>query len=1069
MISGELFIYFWTVDVKEDMTLIRIYGITEDNKNVCLIVNNFTPYIYIELPENIDWSETNIQMLGNKIDQEMGDDKPIKKVFVMKERLYKLKLDENGKRQKFPYLLCSFLKKKDIHTLNYILKVKGMNVYGIEKRLKLRVHEVDANEMLQIVCCRDIPTVGWIKFKGEQIHKDFQETICDYEYKVSWKKLFKYDCEKLVKPKIMGFDIEVNSSNPNSMPKPERPNDKIFQISCVMSRPGDRQEDYVVYLLSLGQPNQQIVGENVIIRCYNSEHDLLEGFSELIREENPNIISGYNILGFDIPYMIKRSELLLSVDYKKQGFHKYNDAVQKNIKWSSSAYGTQEFEFLDAEGRVFVDLLPLVRRDYKMDNYKLKTISTYFLGQTKDPLSVKGIFKCYKIGMNKNNKGLYTKEAKKAMGIVGKYCCQDSVLVNRLMEHLQTWIGLVEMAKICNVQIFTLYTQGQQIKVYSQIYRYCTYNNMVVEKDVFEVKEDERYIGAQVFNPIPGNYNIVIPFDFASLYPSVIIAYNIDYSTWVTDEEIPDSMCNVMEWEDHNYCCHDPKIIRKNNLTRYIDKEEEKIRRLREKRNKTIDKLKKKELMNDINILIQDLKPYKQEKSDIIKKKPKHIICAKRKYRFSKEPKGVVPTLLQNLLDARANTRQNGIKINKRRIDELKQVYKEKQTSEIKDEIKRLADLNTVLNKRQLAYKVSANSMYGAMGVRKGYLPFMPGAMCVTYMGRINIEKVAQTIPSKYGGQLIYGDTDSNYIHFPHLKTSHEAWDYAEYVASEVTKLFPPPIKLEFEEVIYWKFFILTKKRYMYKECFRDGNIQEKIGKKGVLLARRDNSPFVRNIYEETIDKIFNGESMNDILYFLIQKINDLCSGVIPKQHFIITKSIGSTDNLNPIKFINEKNEIKVKLGDYTVPYLPSENEDLTKRIQLLKLKKTNDPKEYYIRCLPAQVQLSEKMKKRGQLVSVGTRIEYVIIDIGNHNAKQYEQIESYEYFNKFNTILKINYLYYLKLLTNPLDQLLNIAFQNQNNFINNFILEQYNLRLKVRYLYLNEIKQIFSPNLIYK
>ena len=112
-------------------------------------------------------------------------------------------------------------------------------------------------------------------------------------------------------------------------------------------------------------------------------------------------------------------------------------------------------------------------------------------------------------------------------------------------------------------------------------------------------------------------------------------------------------------------------------------------------------------------------------------------------------------------------------------------------------EIKDIVAFNGVLDKRQLAYKVSANSMYGAFGVKKGYLPFMPGAMSCTFMGRTNIEIVAKSIQEKYRGDLVYGDTDSNYIHFPHLKGAKESWEYAEYVASEITKMFPPPIKTQ--------------------------------------------------------------------------------------------------------------------------------------------------------------------------------------------------------------------------------------------------------------------------------
>ena len=180
--------------------------------------------------------------------------------------------------------------------------------------------------------------------------------------------------------------------------------------------------------------------------------------------------------------MIERAKFGQCIgDFNKMGFRSEYICNEERIKWSSSAYGTQEFKFVDAEGRLFVDLLPLVKRDYKFDNYKLKTVSTFFLGETKDPLTAKGIFKCYRTGME-NGKWIGGKQAEKAFGVVGKYCVQDSALVLKLFDTIQTWVALCEMAKICNVPIFYLYTQGQQIKVFSQVYKYCMYNNFVVEK-----------------------------------------------------------------------------------------------------------------------------------------------------------------------------------------------------------------------------------------------------------------------------------------------------------------------------------------------------------------------------------------------------------------------------------------------------------------------------------------------------------------------------------------------------------------------------------------------------------
>ena len=100
----------------------------------------------------------------------------------------------------------------------------------------------------------------------------------------------------------------------------------------------------------------------------------------------------------------------------------------------------------------------------------------------------------------------------------------------------------------------------------------------------------------------------------------------------------------------HIGCIHDPKIIRKNNLTDYINKEQEKIKKIRDKKNSCRDKLTKQELTIEINRLKNDLSPYTKERAELNKSKPKFPMCAKRHYRFLKEPKGVLPTIIQIFL-----------------------------------------------------------------------------------------------------------------------------------------------------------------------------------------------------------------------------------------------------------------------------------------------------------------------------------------------------------------------------------------------------------------------------------
>lgn len=1035
MDQTQLFSYSWAIDEEEtEQLIIRLYGLNEKNENVCLIINGFTPYVYIELPKlvNKKWDMYNVQLLANKLDGILGVKRPVKKSLVERYKLYGANLDENGKKKKFPFLFCTFSHYSDIKNLSFKLRSE-ICVPQIGK-IKLKIHESDANPILQLICCRDIDTAGWISFSGNKVTNN-KVTLCDHEYNVYWKNIFPVRDKNIIPlPKIMSFDLEVNSSNPTMMPQVKKPGDKIFQISCIISRPGWEEKEYKKYLISLGNPSQKIVGENITIITCDSEPELMEKFSELIRLENPNLIAGFNILGFDINYMIGRDEMHGPVDFRLMGFHKFHVAKEKTIKWSSSAYKDQEFQFLDAEGRIFIDLLPLVRRDYKFNNYKLKTISEYFLGDTKDDLSHQGIFQCYREGVKKRRDGTFSEMAKKYMGICGKYCIKDSVLVTKLLDKLQTWIGLVELAKICKVPIFTLYTQGQQIKVYSQIYYFCLKNGIVVEKDGYLTKENDRYMGAYVFEPIPGKYQNVVSFDFSSLYPSTIIAYNIDYSTIVDDEDtIENSKCHVFDWEEHIGCSHDPKVIERLQLSDYINREEKKIKEVRNIKNKLKGK-EKEEKIKIIEEMMLALKPSKTRRSELMKSKPKVVTCCTRSFRFLKEPRGVLPTVIQNLLDARKNTR-----------GEMKHLNKNTE----------MMMLN-ILNARQLALKVSANSMYGAMGVRKGYLPFMPGAMCTTFMGRTNIQIVANVIQEDYGGMLIYGDTDSNYVSFPKLHTTQEIWDYSVKIAKEVSQLFPNPIELAFEDAIYSFYFILTKKRYMYKSCDRDGNISNKIGSKGVLLSRRDNCEFVREIYETVVKMISDDMSEDTVISYLLDQINLLCSYSIDISKFVVTKSVGSIEGKT--KIIDDKGKEKMMIGNYKVPYLA---DDIETRNSQMRKKNVKNEQEFYLSCLPAQVQLAERMRNRGMRVEAGSRLEYVITTNGGHDAHQYEKVESYEYFKKYREILRIDTLYYLHSLKNPIDQLLKAAFKRED-----FILKQYKYRSIVRQKNINKINMFSKPTI---
>lgn len=1048
LFTSEFFAYSWHIDeFEKDRTIIRVYGLDKENKNVCITISDFYPYVYVELP-NIEWNNGNINKVTEHIKGKLKHKYGVEPIHVwpaMKYKLYYAHLNDKYERVKYPFLMMTFNNVSDISKLKHILKWPA-RIYGINNNSEFRfkVHESNASPILQLTCNAKIPTSGWIKFRGFLIPKENQKTSCDYEYAVKWKQLCSYDTDVIAKPLVMSFDIEVNSNNPLVFPEAKHPLDAVFQISCILHRDDDSCEKY---LLSLGNPEN--VGDDVKVETFKSEYELLIGFRDFINRHNPNVITGYNIFKFDTPYMITRcrvpGEVTFLPEFDQQGFLKNEHAKETLIKWSSSAYKNQEFEFLNAEGRLFIDLLPIVKQNYKFNSYKLSSVATHFIGKTKADLDPQGIFKAYRVGVLSDSE-----KGRKLLGECGAYCVQDTLLVTKLFEKLQIWTGLTEMAKVTRVTPFALFTQGQQLKVFSQVYYKCTHENIVVEQDVYNANENDHYVGAKVFPPISGIYEKVIPFDFSSLYPTTIIAYNIDYSTLVRDDKVPNSKCHVIEWEDHILCEHDVRLNRTKELNDYIIKEKKAISVLRGQ-----NKLKKRDhdYTEEIERRTEDLKKFSIEKTELLKTKPKHAMCAKRRFRFLKEPIGVVPSLLKNLLESRESTKQ-----------EMK--------------LCKGTPLYNILDKRQLAYKVCANSAYGAMGVVKGFLPFMPGAMCTTAMGRISIEKVATKIPEMFQGQLVYGDTDSNYIHFPHLndKTPKEIWEYSEMVARKISELFPKPMSLSFEEKIYWKYLILTKKRYMSLVCDKNGNISKDIDKKGVLLSRRDNSEIIRKIYLEMILKIFNGVSKDDILIYLVDELNNILSHFYSYKLFIMTQSIGdmgvyfTLNNFEKTQYIEDENNYvksdkgkrKIKFGNYKIDPLPVEDSD---RLSKFHLKDADNDSDYYLHSLPAQIQLAEKLRRRGTPVEVGTRLEYIVTTNGGINAKKYYKIESAEYFKQFKNILDVDYFYYIKQLIKSVDQVLKSMYGLKYD---SFISNQYKLRIHKNNM-LNAIKKLNKTNIVFE
>jgi DNA polymerase delta subunit 1 len=166
-----------------------------------------------------------------------------------------------------------------------------------------------------------------------------------------------------------------------------------------------------------------------------------------------------------------------------------------------------------------------------------------------------------------------------------------------------------------------------------------------------------------------------------------------------------------------------------------------------------------------------------------------------------------------------------------------------------------------VLNGRQLALKVSANSVYGLTGATVGKLPCLAIASSTTSYGRQMIEKTKHEVEAKYtiangyshDAHVIYGDTDSVMVKFGVSKLE-DAMKLGEEAAEFVSSKFIKPIKLEFEKV-YFPYLLINKKRYagLY---WTNTKKHDKMDTKGIETVRRDNCVLVQNVIETVLHKI---------------------------------------------------------------------------------------------------------------------------------------------------------------------------------------------------------------------
>lgn len=536
---------------------IRLFGRVKDGRTIMVQIEKYTPYFYIELPDN--WRMYLMDILIDAIKKRVFPKDNIGGL-VNYQIVSKHKFFGFTDYKKFNFLQLTFRDRDSMKSYERVFK-KPLKIFQLGKEPVLfRLYESNIEPFIRCMHIRNIDAVGWVSISANKymIMPD-NPTISEINIMTDWNNLNRIN-DRLIQPYIIAsFDIECTSGD-GTFPQAFRDEDQIIQIGTTFMRFGE-SECFYQHIITLGTCDKI---DDIDVESYETEHEVLLAWTNLIQRINPDIITGYNIVGFDLEYLKDRSKKLGIEDkFSKLTRIRNQRAEWKETKLASSALGVNILKYYDMTGRILIDMMKVIQRDYKIDSYKLDYAASYFIKEqiqkiinnnnemsiieTKSTYGVKVdnyISITYNDGitMNKYNDGkkykiiqiskntihidgiidnnimtcgykVYWGNAKddispkdifrlqkgtsKDRALVAKYCIQDCALVNKLMSKLQVLTNNIGMANVCHVPLSYLFMRGQGVKIFSLVSKKCREKQHLIETLVKEFTTEEEVEEAQ--------------------------------------------------------------------------------------------------------------------------------------------------------------------------------------------------------------------------------------------------------------------------------------------------------------------------------------------------------------------------------------------------------------------------------------------------------------------------------------------------------------------------------------------------------------------------------------------
>ncbi|OAA60130.1 DNA-directed DNA polymerase, family B, multifunctional domain protein [Cordyceps fumosorosea ARSEF 2679] len=542
----------------------------------------------------------------------------------------------------------------------------------------------------------------------------------------------------------------------------------------------------------------------------DSELDLLVRLVDVVKELDPDILTGYEVHGGSWGFLMERARL--KYDYNLcDELSRVNAQSHGRFGKQSDRWGFNTTSTIRVTGRHMINIWRAMRGELNLLQYTMENVAWHLLHRRVPRFSYKTLTAWYKSGKPSDLSKLL------------RYFQSRTKIDLQILEANELIPRTSEQARLLGVDFFSVFSRGSQFKVESIMFRIAKPENFLL------ISPSKKQVGSQnaleclplVMEPQSAFYSSpVLVLDFQSLYPSVMIAYNYCYSTFLG---------RIVNW------CGTSKM----GFTEY-------------KRQAGLMAL----LKDYINIA------------------PNGMMFVKAEIRTS-----LLAKMLTEILETRVMVK-SGMKEDK--DDKM---------------------LQQLLNNRQLALKLLANVTYGYTSASfSGRMPCSEIADSIVQTARETLERSIAYIHSveKWGAEVVYGDTDSLFIHLKG-RTKDQAFDIGNEIAAEITKMNPRPMKLKFEKV-YLPCVLQTKKRYVgYMYETRD-QAAPVFDAKGIETVRRDGTPAEQKIEEKALRLLFETADLSQIKAYFQAQCAKIMRGAVSVQDFCFAREVrlGSYSDKGP-------------------------------------------------------------------------------------------------------------------------------------------------------------------------